>query len=74
MKQLKTRLNLQKAFIASEKMSEKERAAAIALTKAREQDAAAAERQGSVLRMPLNAPEGRKRATEAGCRYQKAQD
>ena len=48
-KQLKTQLNLQKAFTASslEKMSEKERAAAIAaLTKAREQDAAAAERAG----------------------------
>nr|HCI8003522.1 tape measure protein [Klebsiella pneumoniae] len=44
-KQLKTQLNLQKASTASslEKMSEKERAAAIAaLTKAREQDAAAA--------------------------------
>ncbi len=48
-KQLKTQLNLQKASTASslEKMSEKERAAAIAaLTKAREQDAAAAERAG----------------------------
>ncbi|HGP7672966.1 TPA: phage tail tape measure C-terminal domain-containing protein, partial [Klebsiella pneumoniae] len=48
-KQLKTHLNLQKASTASslEKMSEKERAAAIAaLTKAREQDAAAAERAG----------------------------
>ena len=48
-KQLKTQLNLQKASTASslEKMSEKERAAAIAaLTKAREQDAAAAERVG----------------------------
>ncbi|HBW9707402.1 TPA: tape measure protein [Klebsiella pneumoniae] len=47
-KQLKTQLNLQKASTASslEKMSEKERAAAIAaLTKAREQDAAA-ERAG----------------------------
>ncbi|MEZ6408482.1 tape measure protein [Klebsiella pneumoniae] len=46
-KQLKTQLNLQKASTASslEKMSEKERAAAIAaLTKAREQDAAAAAR------------------------------
>jgi hypothetical protein len=63
-KQLKTQLNLQKASTASslEKMSEKERAAAIAaLTKAREQDAAAAERAGSVPRMPLNAPRrGRK--------------
>lgn len=48
-KQLKTQLNLQKASTASslEKMSEKERAAAIAaLTKAREQDAAAAESAG----------------------------
>ncbi|HBZ8108686.1 TPA: tape measure protein [Klebsiella variicola subsp. variicola] len=48
-KQLKIQLNLQKASTASslEKMSEKERAAAIAaLTKAREQDAAAAERAG----------------------------
>lgn len=48
-KQLKTQLSLQKASTASslEKMSEKERAAAIAaLTKAREQDAAAAERAG----------------------------
>ncbi|MFW2290786.1 tape measure protein [Klebsiella pneumoniae] len=48
-KQLKTQLNLQKASTASslEKMSEKERAAAIAaLTKAREQDAAAAEKSG----------------------------
>lgn len=48
-KQLKTQLNLQKASTASslEKMSEEERAAAIAaLTKAREQDAAAAERAG----------------------------
>lgn len=48
-KQLKTQLNLQKASTASslEKMSEKERAAAIAaLTKAREQDAAAAEKAG----------------------------
>ncbi|HDZ9707229.1 TPA: tape measure protein [Klebsiella pneumoniae] len=48
-KQLKTQLNLQKASTASslEKMSEKESAAAIAaLTKAREQDAAAAERAG----------------------------
>ncbi len=48
-KQLKTQLNLQKTSTASslEKMSEKERAAAIAaLTKAREQDAAAAERAG----------------------------
>lgn len=48
-KQLKTQLNLQKASTASslEKMSGKERAAAIAaLTKAREQDAAAAERAG----------------------------
>ncbi|MDE1625218.1 tape measure protein [Klebsiella variicola] len=48
-KQLKTQLNLQKVSTASslEKMSEKERAAAIAaLTKAREQDAAAAERAG----------------------------
>lgn len=48
-KQLKIHLNLQKASTASslEKMSEKERAAAIAaLTKAREQDAAAAERAG----------------------------
>lgn len=48
-KQLKTQLNLQKASTAFslEKMSEKERVAAIAaLTKAREQDAAAAERAG----------------------------
>ncbi|EJN7297407.1 tape measure protein, partial [Escherichia coli] len=46
-KQLKTQLNLQKASSASslEKMSDEERAAAIAaLTKAREQDAAAAEK------------------------------
>lgn len=48
-KQLKTQLNLQKASSASslEKMSDAERAAAIAaLTKAREQDAAAAEKAG----------------------------
>ncbi|WP_157793450.1 hypothetical protein, partial [Yersinia pestis] len=48
-KQLKTQLNLQKASSASslEKMSDEERAAAIAaLTKAREQDAAAAEKAG----------------------------
>ncbi|WBM73001.1 tape measure protein (plasmid) [Buttiauxella sp. WJP83] len=48
-KQLKTQLNLQKASSASslEKMSDEERAAAIAaLTKAREQDAATAEKVG----------------------------
>ncbi|HED1792844.1 tape measure protein (plasmid) [Citrobacter sp. RHB20-C16] len=49
-KQLKTQLNLQKASSANslEKMSDEERAAAIAaLTKAREQDAAAAEKAGT---------------------------
>ncbi len=63
-KQLKTQLNLQKASSASslEKMSDEERAAAIAaLTKAREQDAAAAEKPGSVLPMLLSVSLGRKK-------------
>ncbi|HGO5655649.1 tape measure protein [Klebsiella pneumoniae] len=78
-KQLKTQLNLQKASTASslEKMSEKERAAAIAaLTKAREQDAAAAERAG---KRTANASEraakrGERAQQKLAAGYQKALD
>lgn len=78
-KQLKTQLNLQKASTASslEKMSEKERAAAIAaLTKAREQDAAAAERTG---KRTANASERAAKREESAqqklaASYQKALD
>lgn len=78
-KQLKTQLNLQKASTASslEKMSEKERAAAIAaLTKAREQDAAAAERAG---KRTVNASERAAKREESAQQklaagYQKALD
>lgn len=78
-KQLKTQLNLQKASTASslEKMSEKERAAAIAaLTKAREQDAAAAERAG---KRTANASERAAKREESAqqklaASYQKALD
>ncbi|CAH3973517.1 tape measure protein [Klebsiella quasivariicola] len=78
-KQLKTQLNLQKASTASslEKMSEKERAAAIAaLTKAREQDAAAAERAGkrtaNASERAAKREESAKQKLAAG--YQKALD
>lgn len=78
-KQLKTQLNLQKASTASslEKMSEKERAAAIAaLTKAREQDAAAAEKVGqrtaNAAQRAASKEENAQRKLAAG--YQKALD
>ncbi|NYV44652.1 tape measure protein [Cronobacter sakazakii] len=78
-KQLKTQLNLQKASTASslEKMSEKERAAAIAaLTKAREQDAAAAEKAGqrtaNASQRAARKEENAQRKLAAG--YQKALD
>ena len=72
-KQLKTQLNLQKASSASslEKMSDEERAAAIAaLTKAREQDAAAAEKaaQRSANASQRAQQEGTGSATETGSR------
>ncbi|ECZ7008540.1 tape measure protein [Salmonella enterica] len=78
-KQLKTQLNLQKASSASslEKMSDKERAAAIAaLTKAREQDAAAAEKAGqrtaNASQRAARKEENAQRKLAAG--YQKALD
>ncbi|ELV5048877.1 tape measure protein [Salmonella enterica] len=78
-KQLKTQLNLQKASSASslEKMSDDERAAAIAaLTKAREQDAIAAEKAGqraaNASQRAANKEESAQRKLAAG--YQKALD
>ncbi|EFN9519312.1 phage tail tape measure protein [Escherichia coli] len=78
-KQLKTQLNLQKASSASslEKMSDEERAAAIAaLTKAREQDAAAAEKAGqrtaNASQRAARKEENAQRKLAAG--YQKALD
>ncbi|EAN1228567.1 tape measure protein [Salmonella enterica] len=78
-KQLKTQLNLQKASSASslEKMSDEERAAAIAaLTKAREQDAAAAEKAGlrtaNASQRAANKEESAQRKLAAS--YQKALD
>ncbi|MGK4485578.1 tape measure protein [Citrobacter freundii] len=78
-KQLKTQLNLQKASSASslEKMSDEERAAAIAaLTKAREQDAAAAEKAGqrtaNASQRAAKKEESAQRKLAAG--YQKALD
>ncbi|ELK0758653.1 tape measure protein [Klebsiella oxytoca] len=78
-KQLKTQLNLQKASSASslEKMSDDERAAAIAaLTKAREQDAAAAEKVGqrtaNAAQRAASKEENAQRKLAAG--YQKALD
>ncbi|HHD1993391.1 TPA: tape measure protein [Klebsiella pneumoniae] len=78
-KQLKTQLNLQKASSASslEKMSDDERAAAIAaLTKAREQDAAAAEKAGqrtaNAAQRAASKEENAQRKLAAG--YQKALD
>ncbi|EBY5486735.1 phage tail tape measure protein [Salmonella enterica subsp. enterica serovar Bareilly] len=78
-KQLKTQLNLQKASSASslEKMSDEERAAAIAaLTKAREQDAIAAEKAGqraaNASQRAANKEESAQRKLAAG--YQKALD
>ncbi|EFU7131763.1 tape measure protein [Escherichia coli] len=78
-KQLKTQLNLQKASSASslEKMSDEERAAAIAaLTKAREQDAAAAEKAGqrtaNASQRAARKEENVQRKLAAG--YQKALD
>lgn len=78
-KQLKTQLNLQKASSASslEKMSDEERAAAIAaLTKAREQDAAAAEkaaqRTANASQRAARKEENTQRKLAAG--YQKALD
>ncbi|EDX6252192.1 tape measure protein [Salmonella enterica subsp. diarizonae] len=78
-KQLKTQLNLQKASSASslEKMSDEERAAAIAaLTKAREQDAIAAEKAGqraaNASQLAANKEESAQRKLAAG--YQKALD
>ncbi|EEK5289661.1 tape measure protein [Salmonella enterica subsp. enterica serovar Typhimurium] len=78
-KQLKTQLNLQKASNASslEKMSDEERAAAIAaLTKAREQDAAAAEKAGqrtaNASQRAARKEENAQRKLAAG--YQKALD
>jgi hypothetical protein len=77
-KQLKTQLNLQKASTASslEKMSEKERAAAIAaLTKAREQDAAAAERAGKrTANASERAAKREKAQQKLAAGYQKALD
>ncbi|WP_079964076.1 tape measure protein [Salmonella enterica] len=78
-KQLKTQLSLQKASSASslEKMSDEERAAAIAaLTKAREQDAAAAEKAGqrtaNASQRAARKEENAQRKLAAG--YQKALD
>ncbi len=78
-KQLKTQLNLQKASSASslEKMSDEERAAAIAaLTKAREQDAVAAEKAGqrtaNASQRAAKKEESAQRKLAAG--YQKALD
>ncbi|HHR9723266.1 TPA: tape measure protein [Salmonella enterica subsp. enterica serovar Oranienburg] len=78
-KQLKTQLNLQKASSASslEKMSDEERAAAIAaLSKAREQDAAAAEKAGqrtaNASQRAARKEENAQRKLVAG--YQKALD
>ncbi|EBF9468712.1 TPA: tape measure protein [Salmonella enterica subsp. enterica serovar Newport] len=78
-KQLKTQLNLQKASSATslEKMSDEERAAAIAaLTKAREQDAAAAEKAGqrtaNASQRAARKEENAQRKLAAG--YQKALD
>ena len=78
-KQLKTQLNLQKASSASslEKMSDEERAAAIAaLTKAREQDAAAAEkaaqRSANVSQRAAKKEQAAQQKLAAG--YQKALD
>lgn len=78
-KQLKTQLNLQKASSASslEKMSDEERAAAIAaLTKAREQDAAVAEKAGqrtaNASQRAARKEENAQRKLAAG--YQKALD
>ncbi|EHN7212596.1 tape measure protein [Escherichia coli] len=78
-KQLKTQLNLQKASSASslEKMSDEERAAAIAaLTKAREQDAAAAEkaaqRSANASQRAVKKEQAAQQKLAAG--YQKALD
>ncbi|MBW8549054.1 tape measure protein [Escherichia coli] len=78
-KQLKTQLNLQKASSASslEKMSDEERAAAIAaLTKAREQDAAAAEKaaQRSVNASQRAAKKEQAAQQKLAAGYQKALD
>ncbi|EOF5091024.1 tape measure protein [Salmonella enterica] len=78
-KQLKTQLNLKKASSASslEKMSDEERTAAIAaLTKAREQDAVAAEKAGqraaNAAQRAAKKEESAQRKLAAG--YQKALD